>query len=587
VSQRPRAAALLEAVDRQGLFVSRLDAEVHTLRLHDLFRNFLEDRLQREHGNEMPLLLRRAAEHEPDLARAIGWLTRAGAWDPAVQALAERGPSLIAAGGGPTVERLLSLFPAAAFERHPDLHFLRGLCAYQRFDFEVLVPSMERAAAGYEVAERNESAAAARIYLASGLRNSGRHAQAAQTFQRLAAEGHDGALGALVAYFCTWEAFAEHRPHAVAPAFAQALERLERLADAELWGQCFLHCFLVGLPQMAPLIERFDRGAMHLTEQRASHLRASVMHARAATALGAGEPGAAHTWLASADEDVRWLGSPRALLTENLLLHLAVDALLGRREACLAAAQRMRADTEESGPANQRTHGSSLVMSEARARWLLGDDDAVRALAAEAQHARNSFEWTYAASERAMIDAMVALIDGRDADAERLLHPAHAGDPEDLLFFRASQVLLMRAEAQRRQGRLDDAARTLRPWLDGVHGGAPVGGALMSGRRTLEPLSRAAWAGRLDVRDAALLLRLLQQLGDGDTAAEAASERPGGLSEREWQVLERIAAGDSNKLIARALDLSPFTVKRHVANIFDKLGLNSRTQAAAWLRDAS
>ncbi|HEV8313387.1 MAG TPA: LuxR C-terminal-related transcriptional regulator [Burkholderiaceae bacterium] len=186
-----------------------------------------------------------------------------------------------------------------------------------------------------------------------------------------------------------------------------------------------------------------------------------------------------------------------------------------------------------------------------------------------------------------MIDAMVARIDGRDADAERLLHPAHAGDPEDLLFFRASQVLLMRAEAQRRQRRLDDAARTLRPWLDGVHGGAPVGGALMSGRRTLEPLSRAAWAGRLDVRDAALLLRLLQQLGDGDTAAEAASERPGGLSEREWQVLERIAAGDSNKLIARALDLSPFTVKRHVANIFDKLGLNSRTQAAAWLRDAS
>jgi len=50
-------------------------------------------------------------------------------------------------------------------------------------------------------------------------------------------------------------------------------------------------------------------------------------------------------------------------------------------------------------------------------------------------------------------------------------------------------------------------------------------------------------------------------------------------------VLERIAAGDSNKLIARALDLSLFTVKRHVANIFDKLALSSRTQAAVWLRE--
>jgi LuxR family maltose regulon positive regulatory protein len=60
--------------------------------------------------------------------------------------------------------------------------------------------------------------------------------------------------------------------------------------------------------------------------------------------------------------------------------------------------------------------------------------------------------------------------------------------------------------------------------------------------------------------------------------------RPGGLSEREQEVLERIAAGDSNKLIARAFELSPHTVKRHVANILDKLGVDSRGQAAAWYR---
>ena len=38
----------------------------------------------------------------------------------------------------------------------------------------------------------------------------------------------------------------------------------------------------------------------------------------------------------------------------------------------------------------------------------------------------------------------------------------------------------------------------------------------------------------------------------------------------------------SNKLIARELDLSPHTVKRHVAHILDKLQLASRGQAAAW-----
>lgn len=56
------------------------------------------------------------------------------------------------------------------------------------------------------------------------------------------------------------------------------------------------------------------------------------------------------------------------------------------------------------------------------------------------------------------------------------------------------------------------------------------------------------------------------------------------LSPRELEVLQRLAAGESNKLIARAFSLSPHTVKRHVANILNKLGASSRGQAAAWLR---
>ena len=56
------------------------------------------------------------------------------------------------------------------------------------------------------------------------------------------------------------------------------------------------------------------------------------------------------------------------------------------------------------------------------------------------------------------------------------------------------------------------------------------------------------------------------------------------LSQREREVLQRIAVGDSNKMIARALSLSPHTVKRHVANILDKLGARTRSQAAAWLQ---
>ena len=59
---------------------------------------------------------------------------------------------------------------------------------------------------------------------------------------------------------------------------------------------------------------------------------------------------------------------------------------------------------------------------------------------------------------------------------------------------------------------------------------------------------------------------------------------PRPMPQQPTEVLARIAAGDSNKLIARAFDLSPHTVKRHVANILDKLGVQTRGQAAAWHR---
>jgi LuxR family maltose regulon positive regulatory protein len=56
------------------------------------------------------------------------------------------------------------------------------------------------------------------------------------------------------------------------------------------------------------------------------------------------------------------------------------------------------------------------------------------------------------------------------------------------------------------------------------------------------------------------------------------------LSEREIEVLGEVAGGASNKHIARSLSLSLHTVKRHIANILDKLDCDSRGQAADLFR---
>jgi two-component system nitrate/nitrite response regulator NarL len=90
-------------------------------------------------------------------------------------------------------------------------------------------------------------------------------------------------------------------------------------------------------------------------------------------------------------------------------------------------------------------------------------------------------------------------------------------------------------------------------------------------------IERAA-RGELAVAPAmtAKLAQMLQSGGKG-------SDRKGlldSLTERERQILDHLARGESNKAIARTLDISHDTVKLHVRHILAKLNLSSRVEAA-------
>jgi DNA-binding NarL/FixJ family response regulator len=64
--------------------------------------------------------------------------------------------------------------------------------------------------------------------------------------------------------------------------------------------------------------------------------------------------------------------------------------------------------------------------------------------------------------------------------------------------------------------------------------------------------------------------------------ARAAPDPLARFSLRERDVLELLAAGLPNKLIARRLEISEKTVKSHLTRIFRELGVSDRTQAALW-----
>lgn len=105
----------------------------------------------------------------------------------------------------------------------------------------------------------------------------------------------------------------------------------------------------------------------------------------------------------------------------------------------------------------------------------------------------------------------------------------------------------------------------------------------MEPEEVIAAVERAA-RGELVVAPA-MTLKLAQMLQAGTKGGD----RKGlldSLTERERQILDHLARGESNKAIARTLDISHDTVKLHVRHILSKLNLSSRVEAAVFAVEA-
>jgi LuxR family maltose regulon positive regulatory protein len=213
----------------------------------------------------------------------------------------------------------------------------------------------------------------------------------------------------------------------------------------------------------------------------------------------------------------------------------------------------------------------------------VGDTQAVRELAARMPRAEQITNAPMLRAPLLTLPARLAAIESRHAAACEHWARALADETAIDIIGQAQETRMRYASSLLALARRADAAAALRPVFDEVGATGEMGGALLAGPATIARLAAAPWRSELAPAH-------LEQLRDwakrvqATTAPRQESLESDRLTSRETEILRRIAAGDTNKHIARVFELSPHTVKRHVANILEKLGVSSRREAAQWFR---
>jgi LuxR family maltose regulon positive regulatory protein len=348
---------------------------------------------------------------------------------------------------------------------------------------------------------------------------------------------------------------------------------------------------------MQPVLARYVRKARERLTEDDSHLSTLVQALDGSLRVWAGDVSGGAALLREAAAEVRWHDFPLRS-TDHVYPFLCVaDVLLGDTAALAddaATLEQILLRASELPDIGQRVASEMFFVG----RWLYAGGrthDALRIWRRVAgwNDPRTRPLWQVQVSTLA---GYVALAEQRWADAEHDFSDAIDAHGERLdLQGQLTEVRLRLAGLRLALGRPPREAAPLMQAVLARHAGdrdiAPV---WLVGPQLLDTLAQAPWQGSLSAEQVATLARWARGAAAlRGTSAPAVPSAPsvaapdldGALSQRELEVLARIAAGDSNKLIARAFDLSPHTVKRHVANILDKLDLRSRGQAAAWYRE--
>jgi LuxR family maltose regulon positive regulatory protein len=603
------AQPILEILDAANLFLIPLDDTRTWYRYHHLFGTLLRHQLERKVGAaEIAALHERAGDwyaangHPED---ALEHALAAGALDRATELISEHAmPRLMAADAG-TVIRWIRALPPEWLDRRPELRLTYAWALVAQLELkeaEAQLQAAERTLAGGEIGPEVE----AHLLTLRGLlvRTAGRTREAIglyrQAFERLEEDGHflRGLLSLELgtAYLTTGDLTAAEE------AFEEARTASDRAGNTfgVLGAEWHLAEILIA------------RGRLHdaLALARRSLRRAEERGGRNA-------PGGAMAHGVLAEIRREWNDLPAAvelagrawelgkrgeiangLLVGSLYMGRVLQSL-GDFPGALAAlgrAEEIMARTGQPGwIALIHLLRAGIQISQSRAeRNPAALEDATRWARDFGLLSgwREGFEEKLPGLHRCefpyLIVARILTAQGDSATALELLAGIFEGAERSGRVHSVLEILVLEAVIRHGRGEQEAAVDRLRRALPLAEPEGFVRIFVDEGPE-LAGLIREAAAGVVSPDYAR---RLFEAFGTGEPEELAAAVPPHppepseALSEREVEVLRLIATGLSNADAGRKLFIAPSTVKKHLENIYAKLGTRNRTQAIARAREA-
>jgi len=594
ITQNPNAALMFDQIERRALFAVDVGTAERTLRLHDLFREALMLRLAAEPGMDRRQLLRRAAQAESDPVRRIGLLIRAEDWTEASSTLADCTPDWLLAGAADQVQRLLHDFPQAQRASLPALLHVEGLVALVRWDWARVPPLMRRAAAAWRETGDTVRATEAESMIPLALAGLGENRSAEALLEAQAGPDLSDTARLRRAVTASWLRLAEGRLEAAADSFRETVDILVAGdAPLHLWQQAQPLPAFIGLPGAREPLRQWVQGALRRSPDAPTTVRGMATVLRGWLLLRGGDLSGAWAACDESHGECLWLHEPHALAFQLGLLRAQLLALQQRREELGNHLQAMR---ERSELAEDRRHRSAaaglLLYLGARCAHQSGDIGLAVDLVGRLLRQPEAVAGWIRPDALFGIRAIIAECEGAPAVALGLWRRQLSIERSSDLFGQGAEARLHAAALSTRIEGRREALDLLTPLLARCLAEGEPGVACFASPQVRRLLAEHDWGAQLPAEMKALLVqarpakagRGTEDRGTADAKADA-TFTAAGLTGREIEVLARLAGGASNKHIAREFDLSPFTVKRHVGNILNKLDVASRGQAAAWYRD--